>query len=50
MVIRNASLDAMIDMINEVRRQLERLMDHGVLSGTAEGSSEEPVIGTTINL
>ena len=25
---RNASLDAMIDMINEVRNQLERLIEH----------------------
>ena len=34
---RNASLDAMIDMINGVRNQLERLMEHRGLSGTDKG-------------
>ena len=31
-IFRNASLDALIDMINEVRNQLERLIEHQSLS------------------
>jgi hypothetical protein len=31
-IFRNASLDAMIDMINETRNQLERLIEHRSLS------------------
>jgi hypothetical protein len=44
MVIRNVSLDAMIDMINEVRRQLEKLMEYRTL-----GAEDKARLGSLLS-
>jgi len=41
---RNASLDAMIDMINGVRSQLERLMEHRALSEADKGQLKSLIL------